>query len=138
MKSLLALLLPLSLSAQSLVDIGNGDKVLVFPQGAYVPNAWIQAASDSVDTWRYNADGYKQAVVVIASYARENDKCRALLNATIKEKEDALAGAQATVNDMDVKVKVAEEKVRKRTRWAWWSTGAAVLEGATIYLLVKP
>ena len=68
MKYILSILLfILSLTSYS----QGGDKIIVYPEGAYVPNWWIDKAVDSTGVWREGTTKFYIAIQRISSQQRE-------------------------------------------------------------------
>ena len=74
--TLLFLLATVSSTAQTLLPynckqcIGDGSQVVIFPTGAYVPDAWIDQAVDSTGVRNEGRSKHNAAVGVIATQAR--------------------------------------------------------------------
>jgi len=49
----------------------NGDKIIVYPDGAYVPNWWIDKAVDSTGVWREGTSKFYIAVQRLSSQQKE-------------------------------------------------------------------
>jgi hypothetical protein len=49
----------------------GGNKVIVYPDGAYVPNWWIDKAVDSTGVWREGTSKFYIAIQRISSYQQE-------------------------------------------------------------------
>lgn len=49
----------------------SGDKVIIYPDGAYVPNWWIDKAVDSTGVWRDGTAKFYTTILRVASQRRE-------------------------------------------------------------------
>lgn len=53
--------------AYECLPLGGGDELRVFPDGAYVPNEWIDLATDSVADWREGSEKERNCVLRVVS-----------------------------------------------------------------------
>jgi hypothetical protein len=49
----------------------GGNKIIIYPDGAYVPNEWINKAIDSTGVWREGTAKFHIAIRRISSYQKE-------------------------------------------------------------------
>lgn len=126
----------LSVQSQSLtgelLPPGGGDKIVVFPDGAYVPNAWIDTATDSTAVWQKGNAQKVSAVLRVSSMAREN--------IALQQQRDSLGVANSRntllVDSCDARYKVVdlrlgelEDENSKMIVWARvgkWTVGVVV------------
>lgn len=52
---------------------GGGRSIVIFPQGAYVPNGYIDQAADSAGTWRAGSERERNCVLSVSSVSVQRD-----------------------------------------------------------------
>ena len=99
------------------LPLGGGDVLRVFPDGAYVPNAWIDQATDSVGGWRAGSERERNCVLRVSSLNVELQDTRQSVRA---EKDHGLSlkadldGCEKTTNDQHATITMLSTRVKRR------------------------
>lgn len=109
------ILLPFTAFAQE-ECIGDGRSIVVFPDGAYVPNSWIDETVDSTASRMNAVETGRRAALYIASKEREYQAERAQNAAEVSALETANAANVQEAQEQTDRAEYAEGKAKKNGR----------------------
>ena len=147
MKLLLALLLMPTLCVSQRIFhysdcIGDGSRIVEFPTGAYVPDAWIDMAVDSVGEWRYNADRHAIARRIIVDQNKREAMLMSLIDSTDAAHEREVKAYELSLGLAQRDAQFYEDKVGRLKPWATIgkvSVGlASLITILGVYAYVRP
>lgn len=117
--------------------MGQGSRIIIYPEGAYVPNAWINSAVDSVGAWRLGNGLRQNAVRKVASLVKENEQQAVIIDSLRSAMRIGTAikvGALDLVDDVTSQRDKAIGKAKRRGMFS----KIALPAGIAIGLFVPP
>jgi hypothetical protein len=96
----------------------RGNKIIVYPDGAYVPNWWINKAVDSTGVWREGTTKFYIAVQRISSYQQEINILEDEYTAYKKSCSSSIDEANRKIFSTKQKNAELSDKISKLKPWA--------------------